>query len=79
MEKQVKRQVNVRYITEAGLFIGIILLMQLTGLNYVQIIPGLNMAVFALIPIAVGAMLLGPLGGTILGFVYGMTSLYNAQ
>lgn len=78
MEKQVKKQVNARYITEAGLFIGIILLMQLTGLNSVQIIPGLNMAVFALIPIAVGAMLLGPLGGTILGFVYGMTSLYNA-
>ena len=33
---------------------------------------------FSMIPIAVGAMLLGPLAGTILGGVYGLTSLYNA-
>ncbi len=78
MEQKAKKQVNVRYITELGMFIGIILLMQLTGLNKVQIIPGLNMAVFAMVPIAIGAMLLGPLAGTILGFVYGSISLFNA-
>ena len=78
MEQKVKRQVNVRYIAELGMFIGIILVLQLTGLNDIQIIPGLKLAVFALIAIGIGAMLLGPLAGTILGFFYGMTSLYSA-
>ena len=77
MEQQVNKQVNVRYIAELGMFIGIILLMELTGLNKIPLGPGLNMT-FSMVPIAVGAMLLGPLAGTILGAVYGLTSLYNA-
>ena len=68
---------KTRYIAQLGLFIGIILLMELTGLTKIPIGPGLNMT-FSMIPIAVGAMLLGPLAGTILGGVYGLTSLYNA-
>lgn len=76
MEKQIKRQVNVRYITELGLFIGVILLMKLTGLSSIPIGP--LVMTFTMIPIAVGAMLLGPLAGTILGAFYGLTSLYDA-
>ena len=77
MEYKMVKRVNVRYIAEVGMFIGIILLMELTGLNKIPIVPGLNMTL-SMIPIAVGAMLLGPLAGTILGFVYGVTSLFNA-
>ncbi|MBQ3850227.1 MAG: ECF transporter S component [Clostridia bacterium] len=69
---------KTRYIAQLGLFIGIILLMELAGLTKIPIGPGLNMT-FSMIPIAVGAMLLGPLAGTILGGVYGLTSLYNAM
>lgn len=76
MEKQVKRQVNVRYITELGLFLGIILLMKLTGLSSIPIGP--LVMTFTMIPIAIGAMLLGPLAGTILGAFYGLLSLYDA-
>jgi uncharacterized membrane protein len=32
-----------------------------------------------MVPIAIGAMLLGPLGGAILGMVFGFTSLYDAM
>ncbi|MBQ1820041.1 MAG: ECF transporter S component [Clostridia bacterium] len=76
MEKQIKKQVNVRYITELGLFIGIILLMKLTGLSSIPIGP--LVMTFTMIPIAIGAMLLGPLAGTILGAFYGLLSLYDA-
>jgi uncharacterized membrane protein len=76
MEKQVKRRVNTRYITELGLFIGIILLMKLTGLSSIPVGP--LVMTFTMIPIAVGAMLLGPLAGTILGAFYGFLSLYDA-
>ena len=76
MEQKVKRQVNVRYIAELGMFIGVILLMKLTGLSSIPVGP--LVMTFTMIPIAVGAMLLGPLAGTILGFVFGVTSLYDA-
>jgi uncharacterized membrane protein len=32
----------------------------------------------SMIPIAIGAMLIGPAGGAVLGLVYGCTSLYDA-
>lgn len=76
MEQKVKRQVNVRYIAELGMFIGVILLMKLTGLSSIPVGP--LVMTFTMIPIAVGAMLLGPLAGTILGAFYGLLSLYDA-
>jgi len=74
--EQTKKRVNTRYITELGLFIGIILLMKLTGLSSIPVGP--LVMTFTMIPIAVGAMLLGPLAGTILGTFYGFLSLYDA-
>ncbi len=74
--EQTKKRVNTRYITELGLFIGVILLMKLTGLSSIPVGP--LVMTFTMIPIAVGAMLLGPLAGTILGVFYGLLSLYDA-
>lgn len=74
--EQTKKRVNTRYITELGLFIGIILLMKVTGLSSIPVGP--LVMTFTMIPIAVGAMLLGPLAGTILGTFYGFLSLYDA-
>jgi uncharacterized membrane protein len=74
--EQTKKRVNTRYITELGLFIGVILLMKLTGLSSIPVGP--LVMTFTMIPIAVGAMLLGPLAGTILGTFYGFLSLYDA-
>ena len=74
--EQTKKRVNTRYITELGLFIGVILLMKLTGLSSIPVGP--LVMTFTMIPIAVGTMLLGPLAGTILGAFYGLLSLYDA-
>ncbi len=75
MEKQQKR-VNVRYLTELALLIAIEIVMRLIGLGRVPVGP-LNMS-FLTVPIAVGAIILGPLAGGILGGVFGAASFYDA-
>ena len=72
-----RTQTNTRYLVELALFIAIVLVMKLTGLSSIPVGP-LNMT-FTMVPIAVGAMLLGPLAGAVLGGVYGLTSLYDAM
>ncbi len=72
-----KRTTNTRYLVELALFIAIVLVMKLTGLSSIPVGP-LNMT-FTMVPIAIGAMLLGPLAGGVLGAVYGFTSLYDAM
>lgn len=67
---------NVRYLTELALLVAIELVMKLTGLSSIPVGP-LNMT-FTTVPIAVGAMLMGPMAGGILGMVYGFTSFYDA-
>lgn len=78
MEKAAKNKIfTTRYIALLGLFVAIILVMELLGLNQIPLGPGLNMTL-SMIPIAVGAMLLGPLAGAILGGVFGVTSFLSA-
>ncbi len=72
MEKRSK----VRYLAELALFVAIILVMKLTGLSSIPVGP-LNMTL-TMVPIAIGAMFLGPLAGGVLGMIYGFTSLYDA-
>lgn len=67
---------DAHYLTEVALLVAIILVMKLTGLSSIPVGP-LNMTL-TMVPIAVGAMLSGPLAGGILGMVYGFTSLYDA-
>ncbi len=76
MEYTETKRFNVRYIAELGLFVGVILLMKITGLSSIPIGP--LVMTFTMIPIAIGAMLLGPLAGTVLGAFYGLLSLYDA-
>lgn len=71
------KRFNTRYIALLGLFVAIILVMELLGLNQIPLGPGLNMTL-SMIPIAVGAMLLGPTAGTVLGAVFGITSFLSA-
>lgn len=63
-------------LTRLSLLVAIILLMKLTGLSSIPIGP-LNMT-FTMVPIAIGAMLMGPIEGAILGIIYGLTSFYDA-
>ena len=71
-----KRTFSTRYLAEVALFVGIILVMKITGLSSIPVGP--LVMTFTMIPIAIGAMLLGPLAGTILGAIFGLTSLYDA-
>lgn len=75
MEMKQKR-VDVRYLTELALLIALQFVMRMVGLGRVPVGP-LYMS-FLTVPIAVGAMLLGPLAGAVLGFVFGALSFYDA-
>ena len=65
------------YIAEVGLLIAIELVMKLTGLGSVPVGP-LYMS-FLTVPIAIAAMLLGPMAGAITGAVFGFVSFYDAM
>ena len=73
---QNKQHAKTLYLAQLALFIAIELVMKLTGLSAIPVGP-LNMTL-TMVPIAIGAMLLGPLAGSVLGLVYGCTSLYDA-
>ena len=65
---------KLRYMCQVALFMAILMVMKLAGLGNIPINPLLNVTLMD-IPVAVGAILLGPLAGTILGVTFGVTSL----
>lgn len=67
---------NIRYLTELALLVAIILVMKLTGLASIPVGP--LVMTFTMVPIAIGAMIMGPLAGGILAMIYGFTSFYDA-
>lgn len=67
---------KLKKMAELAIFIAIIIVLKMSNLNMIHIGP-LAMT-FTMIPIAIGAMLLGPIEGAILGFIFGLTSLYDA-
>lgn len=67
---------GTRYMVELSLVSSIIILMALTPLGYIRT-PGLNITLLT-IPVAVGAIILGPKGGAILGAIFGATSFFQA-
>lgn len=76
MENTKKKGMNTRTLAQIALLIAIQIVMRLIGLGRVPIGP-LNMS-FLTLPIAIGAMLMGPLTGGILGGVFGLFSLWDA-
>lgn len=66
------KQLKTSQITMLGLIIAILLLMAYTPLGYLNIGP---LAItFNMIPVAISAIVLGPVGGAIAGAVFGITS-----
>ena len=62
-------------ITLLGLMIAILLLMAYTPLGYLNIGP---LAItFNIIPVAISAITMGPVGGAIAGAVFGLTKLWT--
>lgn len=61
------------YMVELALMTAIIFLMAFTPLGYFRT-PGLSIT-FLTVPVAVGAIILGPKGGAVCGLAFGITSL----
>ncbi len=64
---------NTRYMVELALMAAIIFLMAFTPLGYFRT-PGISIT-FLTVPVAVGAIILGPKGGAVCGLTFGITSL----
>ena len=63
------------YLVQLALMVAITLLMALTPLGYIKT-PVLSVTLLT-VPVAVAASLLGPTGGAVCGFAFGMTSFVN--
>lgn len=65
-------RLNTAYMVEMALLIAIILIMAFTPIGYIKTF-GLEITLIV-VPVAVGAVVLGPAAGAILGTVFGLTS-----
>lgn len=70
------RRMSAGDLTSMGLLTGILLLMSFTPLGYFRTL-GLSISLM-MIPVGIGAMMIGPMAGLWLGFVFGATSFYQA-
>ena len=70
-----KNTVNTRFLVELAVLIAIEILLEVTGLGYIKT-PFLEMTIMQ-VPVIVGTIVLGPLAGTILGAVFGLTSFFE--
>lgn len=67
-----KSKFNTKYLVEMALLVAIILIMAFTPIGYIKT-AGLEITLIV-VPVAVGAVTLGPTAGAILGGVFGITS-----
>lgn len=74
VRKSVKKQwkINTSYLVELALLIAVILIMAFTPVGYIHTL-GLEITLIV-VPVAVGAVAMGPAAGAILGTVFGITS-----
>lgn len=71
-----KSKMSAKELTTLGLLTGILLVMNFTPLGYFHTF-GLSISLM-MIPVGIGAMLIGPKAGLWLGFIFGATSFYQA-
>ncbi len=69
------RNSKVIYMVELALLIAIIFVMAFTPIGYIKTL-GLEITLIV-VPVAIGAVLMGPSGGAALGAVFGLTSFYQ--
>ncbi len=67
-----KKKVDVRYLVTLAMLVAILLVMGMTPLGTLPVGP-LSVS-FIMIPVAIGAIVLGPIGGMIMGGVFGFVS-----
>lgn len=64
------------YLVQLAILAAILLLLEVTGLGYIRI-GALSMTIMQ-VPVIIGAIVLGPAAGAILGAVFGLTSFAQA-
>ena len=69
-----KTKVNTRYMATLAMFCGVLLVMGMTGLGFIPL-PVIK-ATTMHIPVILGAILLGPGAGAVLGGVFGPCSMW---
>ena len=67
---------KTRKLVTAGMISSIVLLLGLTGLGY-PYVPPFKLTIVQ-VPVAIGAMVLGPWYGLFFGLLFGLTSIYQA-
>ena len=72
-----KGRMAARELTTLGLLTGVLLLMSVTPLGYFHTF-GLDISLM-MVPVGIGAMLMGPKAGAWLGLVFGATSFYQSM
>lgn len=63
------------YVVRLAVLVAVLLLLEVTGLGYIPV-SALTLTIMQ-IPVLVGAIVLGPAAGTILGTVFGLTSFFQ--
>lgn len=71
-----KKRIDLHYLVTLALLIALMLVMDMTGLAMIPL-PGQYTSIMT-VPVAVGAMMLGPVAGAILGGVMGCISFATA-
>ena len=71
-----KNSFKPRQMTLLGLLCGILIIMSVTPLGYLRV-GALNITL-NMIPVAIAAVAMGPLGGAVTGLVFGLTSFFSA-
>lgn len=66
---------NTRTMIQFALLAAIIVIMTFTPLGYLRL--GVLEITFITVPVAIGAIVLGPLGGALLGGLFGLTSFFT--
>lgn len=67
-----QKKPNVKLMTQLGLLTALVAILSLTPLGYLKV--GIVSITFMTIPVAIGAIILGPKSGAFLGSVFGLTS-----
>ena len=70
-----KRKMNTRYMATLAMFCGVLLVMGVTGIGFIPL-PVIK-ATTMHIPVILGAVLLGPGAGAVLGGVFGLCSIWQ--
>jgi uncharacterized membrane protein len=74
-ENYIKSKFSVRQITMVGMLSAISIFLGLTGLGFIPIPP--VKATIMHIPVIIGAIVEGPIVGTLVGLVFGLFSMYQ--